>query len=95
LFLLRFDSQSLSGEDISAIWDQFDVDRNGLLDRQELRLMLESLSLVRNGHRTVPPELLQDTWRKLHADGSAEGDVSFVEFETYMRQYGLYVDYVI
>jgi predicted ATPase len=95
LFLLRFESQSLSGEDISAIWDQFDADRNGLLDRQELRLMLESLSLVRNGHRTVPPELLQDTWRKLHADGSAEGDVSFVEFETYMRQYGLYVDYVI
>jgi Ca2+-binding EF-hand superfamily protein len=73
LFLLRFESQSLSGEDISAIWDQFDVDRNGLLDRQELRLMLESLSLVRNGHRTVPTTTIEGS--QLRSKQSQHGPV--------------------
>lgn len=91
-FLLRFESQRLSDDAILSIWDEFDVDNSNTLDRKELALMLGSLSFIRNGHHSVPQELLESTWLKLDTDG--DGNVSFDEFQSYMREYGLAVDFV-
>ena len=91
-FLLRFESQLLSDADIHAIWLEFDADGDKTLDYEELTLMLQSLSEIRNGHRFVPQELVKATWKELDVDG--DGGVSYREFQRYMREYGLQVDFV-
>ena len=91
--LARVESTLLSPSSIREIWNQYDADKNGMLDREEVEAMLADLTELRSGHSHVPAELLGLTWARLDADDS--GEVSFSEFDSYMREYGLRVDIVV
>lgn len=41
----------------------------------------------------MPEEVIAHAWEMLDSDGS--GDVSFAEFDSYIREYGLQVDTVV
>ena len=91
-FLLAFESQTLSEEDIVDIWQRYDADSSGDIDREELRVLAEDLSQIRSGHRNVSDEQIEATFAafleeggRQQSDGIDDGEVPIIDWEVFHR----------
>lgn len=50
----------LCKEEVDAIWDSYDRDGTGSLDKKELRALLEDLSQLKKGHRNVREAIVDE-----------------------------------
>lgn len=46
---MQFTGEQLSDQDLYKIWDAYDVNGDGKMDRDELSFLMEDLCEVRNG----------------------------------------------
>ena len=73
--LLLFESQSLlSSAEAQELFARYDVDASGVLERPEVRLLLQDLSERRTGHRNVLEEQVDHAFATM--DGDGDGEVS-------------------
>eukprot|EP00752_Nemacystus_decipiens_P012674 g11227.t1 len=88
-YLVRFTGEQLSDHDLFKIWNAYDTSGNGKMDREELAFLMEDLCEAKNGHRNVPTEALDTTFKAM--DAKNEGFVSQKTFMTFGRRFGLMV----
>ena len=80
------DSDELSDGDVNAIFDRVDLDRSGLLDRDEIRAFLADVSDLKRGHRNVSDDEIASAFARLDADDSGEVDCD--ELAAFLRRAG-------
>jgi hypothetical protein len=85
--LSQYKLSELSDDDISDLWNRYDIDNSGAIDPSELEAMLEDLFEEAFGHRHVSREVLELCLRTMDLD--KDGTVSRKEFSDYAKQYGL------
>ncbi|CAM9578224.1 unnamed protein product [Scytosiphon promiscuus] len=88
-YLVQFSGEQLSDQDLYKIWEAYDVTGDGRMDRDELAFLMEDLCEAKNGHRNVPTEALDTTFRAM--DEQNEGYVSEKIFMRFGRRFGLTV----
>ena len=72
----------LSASEAESLFNSYDVDASGALERPEIRLLLQDLCERRRGHRNVSDEQLEHAMVQMDTDGN--GDVSLEEFTAYL-----------
>lgn len=87
-FFAQFEHESMSSSDVRAVFDRYDADGNGVIDKTELRKMLEDITLFTAGHKHVPEEVLAATWEAL---APGKKDIERAEFQAYFAKYGFTV----
>jgi len=75
---------ALSDSDVDAIWKRYDTGEPGGMTRKELWLLLEDVSMLKQGHRNVPPEAVDDALATMDEDG--DGRVTKVEFKHFIER---------
>ncbi|CAM9194857.1 unnamed protein product [Ectocarpus fasciculatus] len=88
-YLVRFTGEQLSDEELVKIWEAYDVDGDGRMDREELSFLMEDLCEAKNGHRNVPTEALDTTFKAMDVEN--DGYVSNKTFMRFGRRFGLTV----
>lgn len=83
----QLDIQHLNDRDAMAVFEQYDVDGDGVLDRVEFRKLMEDLSQLKRGHRNVDDELLTATFDVL--DGNENDLIEPDEFLVFCLKYGM------
>jgi len=83
----------LTDKEVNDIWNVYDDQGDGVLDKDEVRKMLEDISFIKKGHRNVPAENLDEAFSLLDADG--DGTVDRDEFLSYYKRKGVAVWYII
>lgn len=69
------------------MWNRYDKNENGVLDRDELVTMLGEITLYTSGHRHVPQEVLRTTEEALQGTGG----IDWESFRDYFGKYGISV----
>eukprot|EP00904_Undaria_pinnatifida_P007899 jgi/Undpi1/4239/HiC_scaffold_16.g07605.m1 len=88
-YLVQFTGEQLSDQELYKIWDAYDVNGDGKMDREELSFLMEDLCEAKNGHRDVPPEALDITFEAM--DMENQGYINKKTFMTFGRRFGLTV----
>eukprot|EP01051_Picozoa_sp_SAG22_P014937 SAG22_NODE_1883_length_3378_cov_3.332723_4_plen_197_part_00 len=96
-FLMSFESQALSADDIDALWNRYACPQRAgggggggkVLDAAALLALLEDLSLLRSGHKNVAPEVVAAAWQTIDTDGN--GEIDPAEFRGWLAAQGLQV----
>jgi len=91
--LAEIHKEDISEAEIQQIWERYDTDRSGSLDKEELRSMLQDISQLKKGHRNVGDLTLEDAFTSLDKD--ADGIITREEFEAYARSGKVSVWYII
>jgi len=81
--LLYETSSAISEADAAMLFTSYDVDASGMLERPEVRLLLQDLTERRRGHRNVPEEELEHALAQMDTDG--DGEISMAEFSAYIK----------
>eukprot|EP00933_Yihiella_yeosuensis_P043629 TRINITY_DN3852_c0_g1_i1.p1 TRINITY_DN3852_c0_g1~~TRINITY_DN3852_c0_g1_i1.p1 ORF type:complete len:638 (+),score=149.00 TRINITY_DN3852_c0_g1_i1:190-2103(+) len=84
-FLAMFKLTSLSEEDMDELWRRYDGDDSGEIDRDELRLMLEDILEIHQGHRNLSDEVFELCMEAIDIDKN--GVISQDEFEKYLSDW--------
>jgi len=98
----REDERGMTDNDIEMLWNRYDMDNNGVIDQDELKSMLEEITLFKAGHKHVPEEVFVATRAALLAHqikasnanpGSRESNagISRESFQAYFKEHGLVV----
>ena len=69
------------------VWDRYDVDGNGWLDREELRAILEDITELKMGHRNVDNAVVQAVFQEVDLNG--DGMIQWSEWKAYCSKYGI------
>jgi len=78
---------SLSEADIKKLWDRYDTNNDGQIDSNELKTMLQEITLYTSGHKHVPKEVLEATRNALYTtDGKV---IDFQSFSEYFTKFGI------
>ena len=73
----------LSEADVLSLWDAYDVDLSGVLEKEELRAFLEDLTEQQEGHRDFAPEQMQAAAKALVCESTGQiSKESFVGYFT-------------
>eukprot|EP00656_Telonema_subtile_P024968 TRINITY_DN27110_c0_g1_i1.p1 TRINITY_DN27110_c0_g1~~TRINITY_DN27110_c0_g1_i1.p1 ORF type:complete len:550 (+),score=158.67 TRINITY_DN27110_c0_g1_i1:81-1730(+) len=83
----QLDIQHLNERDSMAVFEQYDVDGDGVLDRKEFRSLLEDLSQLKRGHKNVDDQLLEATFEEM--DENTNGLIEPDEFLVFCLKYGM------
>jgi predicted ATPase len=86
-FLGQYNVRSLTEEDMKEMWVRYDNDDSGELDMKELRLMLEDMMEKQRGHRNLTDDAFDACADMI--DANKDGNVSYDEFEAYLKDYSL------
>jgi predicted ATPase len=86
-FLKQIEVQRLTDAVIRRVWDRYDTNGSGDLDREELRACMEDVTEMKVGHRNVPDSAVGALFASLDADGN--GAVEWPEFQAAARKHGL------
>lgn len=78
---------------VRELWEVYDHDKDGFIDRAEVRQMLEDISFIKKGHRNVPEENLEEAFLSL--DANHDGKVQMDEFLNYYLRTGVAVWYIV
>eukprot|EP00300_Choanocystis_sp_HF-7_P000479 c10382_g1_i2.p1 GENE.c10382_g1_i2~~c10382_g1_i2.p1 ORF type:complete len:355 (+),score=90.52 c10382_g1_i2:543-1607(+) len=57
-------------QDVGALWRHYDKDHNGVIDKAELRLLLEDIMQAKAGHRHVSDEVVELAYESMTPDKS-------------------------
>lgn len=90
-FLEQYDLMSLSDDDLADMWIRYDKDDSGAIDPEELRLMLEDVMELTQGHRHISDQLFNMIFKDMDLDGN--GTIEWEEFMTYIRKYGMTIQH--
>ena len=82
----------LGEDDLDAVWRRYDADRSDSIDRDELRCLLQDVSMLRAGHPHVPEEVLDEVFVSM--DENHDGSISRDEFQSYCSRSGISLWYV-
>jgi len=84
-FLGQFDLHSLGNDELQEMWRRYDADDNGELDPEEVRLLLEDILEVHQGHRCLSDEVFDICMETIDLDKN--GSVSFEEMQSYLTNF--------
>mmetsp|Transcript_3248 Transcript_3248/g.6020 ORF Transcript_3248/g.6020 Transcript_3248/m.6020 type:complete len:591 (+) Transcript_3248:168-1940(+) len=85
----RVEHATMTSGDIKLLWDRYDKNQDGVIDDEELKSMLEEITLYRSGHKHVPDEVLVSTRTALHGDHPEHEHITWDNFKNYFENYGL------
>jgi len=83
----------LSEKEVKALWDMYDIEMDGVLTRDEVRMMLEDISYLKKGHRNVPEENFEEAFDAL--DANHDGRIDKEEFVDFYQRTGVRVWYMV
>ncbi|CAM9355328.1 unnamed protein product [Discosporangium mesarthrocarpum] len=78
-FLVQYTIEGLTHQDLLDIWQNYDLNSDGKMDRDELYLLMEDLCEAKNGHRNVPEVALELSFQAMDRDKKG-----YVDKETFM-----------
>ncbi len=77
---------SLSEGDVRQLFDRWDLNEDGQIDKMELRVMMEEIMLFSSGHRTVN----RDSEKRMQKEMEMEnGKISYASFRDYFEKHGI------
>ena len=87
---LRLEVVKLSSADLQQLFQKYDVDKNDILDRNEIRQLLQDITYERDGHANVEDEWVDSIFTMMDTDDS--GGIDWEEFQSYCSQHGSGID---
>jgi protein AFG1 len=79
--LIQFEGQVMDTDMLERLWQRYDLDCNGSLDKDELLCLMRDVMDVRSGHRNVPERLLELTFNAMDPEGTGHiAKPAFIEF---------------
>jgi len=82
---IEMEAEPLSDDEIRAVWDAYDVDNTGTLDRDEFHALMEDLQEIKAGHRNFPIEATDVIFEELDQDRN--GTLEWEEFRAAGRRF--------
>jgi len=76
-------ASAISDAEAAQLFTSYDVDASGVLERPEVRLLLQDLTERRRGHRNVSDDEMEYAFELMDTDGT--GDISVEEFTAFVR----------
>ncbi|KAK3253211.1 hypothetical protein CYMTET_37527 [Cymbomonas tetramitiformis] len=73
----------LSEGNMFRVWDKYDMNSDGSIDKAELAELMADLQELRSDHRNVPEEWLESAFNEM--DINCDGKISWAEFQKYFQ----------
>ncbi|KAG5175182.1 AFG1-like ATPase-domain-containing protein [Tribonema minus] len=88
-FLVNFEGQTITEDLLLDVWRRYDLDGDDKLDINELFAIMQDVSELKSGHRNVPEEAVQWTFRAM--DPKNQGYINRDMFVRQGLKYGINV----
>ena len=87
-FLRKFEVEALSEHDLRKVWEVYDVNGDGALQKEELSFLLSDVGEIKTGRREVVDQTeLQQLYAELNIRSKGDG-VMWDDFKEYFRENG-------